>query len=158
MPPPSPPAIEPSDPDDVLWALETAHAVWGRGDVREALQWVRRAAESAAEAGADARSLDLAKQAAELRTLLDVPPTIPPPALEVPVSVPSSPAPQAPATGRRRVRNHAVRVAVCLSFEHDGALVAVPIAEGQTAPPGSHEALLVAVDPSVDLFVFPPVE
>jgi hypothetical protein len=50
----------------VSWALSTAEAMRGRGDLSEALKWLRRAAESASEAEADDRALELAKAAADL--------------------------------------------------------------------------------------------
>jgi len=65
------PAPESSDPDDVVLALETANALWGRGDAREAIRWLRRAAEAAEEAGDDMRSLRLARTAADITTQLD---------------------------------------------------------------------------------------
>ncbi len=154
---PSPPAVEDSDSDDVRWALETANAVWGRGDIREALQWIRRAAEAAAEVGADMRAVHLAKSAADLRGLLDVPRTAPPPAagIDVDVEIPPSPPPSELAKkGKERVRHHAIRVAVSLSMEEMGALVAKPMKPGEQAPEGSHEAVIIALDPDADLFVF----
>jgi hypothetical protein len=74
------PDSDPSDSSETRWALETARTLWGQGDRREALQWVRRAAEAAAESGQDDRALLLAKQGAELRNSLDIPRTLPPPA------------------------------------------------------------------------------
>ena len=50
------PTIEDTDSSDTRWALETARTLWGQSERREALQWVRRAAESAAEAGQDDRA------------------------------------------------------------------------------------------------------
>jgi hypothetical protein len=66
------------DTDDVRWALETAQAVLQR-DPREALRWLRRAAETAAEEGLDLRAVQLANTAADLRAGLDLPLTTPPP-------------------------------------------------------------------------------
>ncbi len=150
---PSPPPVEDSDSDDVRWALETANAVWARGDIREALQWIRRAAEAAAEVGADMRAVQLAKGAAELRGLLEVPRTAPPPpGIEVDVEIPRSSS--IPKEAKERVRHHAVRVAVSLSMEEMGALVAKPMKPGESAPQGSHEAVIIALDPDADLFVF----
>ena len=65
------PTPEPADAKDIRWALETAQSLWDQGDRREALQWVRRAAEAAAESGADDRALMLAKMGAELRGVID---------------------------------------------------------------------------------------
>ncbi|HMJ16668.1 MAG TPA: hypothetical protein VK524_34875, partial [Polyangiaceae bacterium] len=56
-----------SDSDDIRWALETASAMWAKGDYPEALRWLRRAAETASEEGQDVRAVQLAKAAADLR-------------------------------------------------------------------------------------------
>lgn len=64
------PEAETADPDAVQVALRAAHTLWSRGDTTESLQWLRRAAESASDEGADMRSLQLAKAAAELRAKL----------------------------------------------------------------------------------------
>jgi hypothetical protein len=143
-----PPNATPSDADDVRWALETANAVWGQGDRRAALSWIRRAAEAAAEAGTDERALELARAAAELRSVLEIPRTLPPSPAPATASTEASEAPKA------RVRHHAVRVAVTLSPDHDGAFLAWPLKAGEAAPPSAHEALFVALDPEADLFIF----
>jgi len=64
------PQVIANDPDGVQVALRAAHALWSRGDTAESLKWLRKAAESASDEGADARSLQLAKAAAELRARL----------------------------------------------------------------------------------------
>ena len=64
------PEAETADPDGVQLALQAAHTLWSRGDTTESLRWLRRAAESASDEGADMRSLQLAKAAAELRAKL----------------------------------------------------------------------------------------
>lgn len=61
------PQAENADPDGVQVALRAAHALWSSGEMAESLRWLRRAAESALDEGADERSLELAKAAAELR-------------------------------------------------------------------------------------------
>ena len=149
----APPSALSDDGDDVRWALETANAVWSQGDKRAALSWIRRAAEAAAEAGADMRAVHLAKSAAELRSQLEIPRTIPPRPKTEAESAPSEPKP-APELPKERVRHHAVRVAVMLSPDHDGAFLAWPLKPGETAPSGAHDALFVALDPEADLFVF----
>lgn len=152
-----PPEAQPNDADDVRWALETAHAVWAQGDRRAALSWIRRAAEAAAEAGSDDRALGLARAAAELRNELEIPRTLPPPppAANLPrqlgtIDVNLKAAPQP----KERVRHHAVRVAVMLSPDHDGAFLAWPLKPKESAPPNAHEALFIATDPEADLFIF----
>lgn len=62
---PSPAA---SDSEEVQSALETAGSLWAAGQTREALRFISRAAQSAAEAEDDLRSLELARAAADLKT------------------------------------------------------------------------------------------
>ncbi len=153
----APPNAQPGDGDDVSWALETANAVWSQGDRRAALSWIRRAAEAAAEAGADDRALQLARAGADLRGALEIPRTLPPPA-----RVPSVPdvtdevtaESVKPTEPKKRVRHHAVRVAVTLSPDHDGAFLAWPLKPKEVPPQNAHEALFIAVDPDADLFIF----
>jgi hypothetical protein len=64
------PQAETADPDGVQVALRAAQTLWSRGDTTESLKWLRKAAESASDEGADLRSLQLAKAAAELRAKL----------------------------------------------------------------------------------------
>ena len=146
----APPQATQHDSDDVRWALETASAVWAQGDQRAALSWIRRAAEAAAEAGADERAVELARAAAELRNQLEIPRTLPR-GLEPPTP-PSATPEKEPA--KPRVRHHAVRVAVTLSPDHDGAFLAWPLKAGESAPESAHEALFIALDPEADLFIF----
>jgi hypothetical protein len=73
------PQADSADTDAVQMALQAAQTLWSRGDTTESLRWLKRAAESASDEGADLRSLQLAKAAAELRAKLfptasDVPP------------------------------------------------------------------------------------
>lgn len=75
------PQAESADTDAVQVALQAAHTLWSRGDASESLRWLKRAAESASDEGADLRSLQLAKAAAELRAKLfpsasDAPPPL----------------------------------------------------------------------------------
>lgn len=73
------PGPEPGDPEDVAWTLQTAGAMWARGEAHEAVRWLRRAAEAAEEGGNDLRAVTLARAAADLTTALELPPSIPPP-------------------------------------------------------------------------------
>jgi hypothetical protein len=78
------PQAENADPDGVQMALRAAQTLWSRGDTTESLRWLRRAAETASDEGADLRSFQLAKAAAELRAKLfgsnDAPASARPPA------------------------------------------------------------------------------
>lgn len=76
MPTPSPnfPLPLPGDASPVTSALEAGNADWGRGDFREAVRWVHRAADAAESAGDDARAVGLARVAADLMAALTPPP------------------------------------------------------------------------------------
>jgi hypothetical protein len=85
------PQADSADTDAVQMALQAAQTLWSRGDTTESLRWLKRAAESASDEGADLRSLQLAKAAAELRAKLfpmasEAPPA---PASAVPARVPT---------------------------------------------------------------------
>src|SRR6185369_5255996 len=84
IPPPSD-----DDPEDVHWALSTSSTLWSRGERADAVKWLRRAAEQASDQNADERALELMKAAADITTMLSVPP----PAPSSPAPVPSVPPP-----------------------------------------------------------------
>src|SRR5262245_66390148 len=90
------------DDEDVHWALSTASALWTRGERTEALKWLRRAAETASDANADTRALELFKAAAEVATRISS--ARPPGASSAPpaVTMPSPPV----AAGRPRQYAH----------------------------------------------------
>jgi hypothetical protein len=60
-----PPARD-TDAEDVVWALQTAEALWKRNERGDAIVWLRRAAQAAGETNDDDRALALARGAAEL--------------------------------------------------------------------------------------------
>jgi hypothetical protein len=60
-----------ADTETVITALETAAVFRSKGDGREAMRWLRRAAESAGAAGDDERALSLSRVAADLHEQLD---------------------------------------------------------------------------------------
>lgn len=64
------PEVEPSDPEPVAVAIETARALFRTGEHLDALRWLRRAAERAEESGDDVRAVHLAHKAADLSTAL----------------------------------------------------------------------------------------
>jgi hypothetical protein len=87
-----------SDSDDVLLALETARALETQGEIREAVRWLRRAADEAEKQGNDERVLALARAAADLSNTLGPAQSAPPPAQSVPpapsaAEVPTMPPP-----------------------------------------------------------------
>src|SRR5688500_7033062 len=69
----------PDDPKTVVMALETGGAEWARGELNEAVRWIRRAADAAEASGDDMRALSLARMAADLKSTLELPVTIMPP-------------------------------------------------------------------------------
>lgn len=153
------PSIESTDSGDTRWALQTAMTLWAQGERREALQWVRRAAEAAAEGGQDDRALVLAKAGAELRAHLEIPRTLPPPP-----KTPEIPPPEArgdgelvvtvvstdgtmPAPDASLVSHRAVRVAVLAAGAAE--LNVKILSPGEVAPQNATVALLVAFEPGV---------
>ncbi|MCC6645935.1 MAG: hypothetical protein IT374_10240 [Polyangiaceae bacterium] len=82
-----------SDAEEVSWALSTGQAMWKRGDHAEAIRWVKRASDSAADAGDDDRAFTLARAAAELKEATGALTVPPPPAAPAPAPSPAAPAP-----------------------------------------------------------------
>src|SRR5688572_10672252 len=64
------------DGDDITTALETAAIFNAQGDLREAVRWVRRAAEAAGDAGNDTRALALARAVADLNIGASIMPSV----------------------------------------------------------------------------------
>ena len=173
------PAAEADDAEDVAWQLQTAGTMWARGDHHEAIRWLRRAAEAASDAGADLRSVKLARAAADLTTALEIPPSMPPPAAVPTATAPSAPAhsetPRLPTPPPPPVRSapasavpparastrpppamavrqrQALRVAVHPSDSATGELMVRPLAEDEAPGDGEHEALLVALEAGAHL-------
>ena len=73
------------DHEDVAWALHTANVQWSRGYQDDAVEWLRRAVEFAADAGHAPRAIALADAVSRLATAL------PSSSAEASVSVFSSP-------------------------------------------------------------------
>jgi hypothetical protein len=100
-----------ADTETVSTALETAAVFRSNGDSREAMRWLRRAAESAGAAGDDERALSLSRIVADLHEELDAleaqeaTPYPPPPsarAARPPSSSPRTSHPPAPSTRSAR--------------------------------------------------------
>ena len=60
------PESRPEDDEDVVWGLSTASALWARGERRDAIVWLRRAADAAVSAGQEFRGSELGMYASEL--------------------------------------------------------------------------------------------
>ncbi len=86
------PTVIATDAEDVIWALQTADALWKRQERVDAIVWLRRAAQAAGEAEDDDRALALARGAAELAEWIAQNPGADPDAL-------GAPTPPPPATG-----------------------------------------------------------
>ncbi len=85
---------EPTDSEDVVSALETAEIFWTKGDTDEALRWLKRAAESASDAGSDDRALAIARTVADLKSA-------PARVVEVPVAAHKANPPPPPSAARQ---------------------------------------------------------
>jgi hypothetical protein len=189
---PNLPRAETGDAAEVALALETARALWAKGQGLESVRWIQRAAENAESAGNDLRAVSLARAAADLRAEVRVGSDPPGPMNEAAALTPyddfseqtivDSPAtslarqslqsgvqiaelepapPQSPvvlvpnaAPAPARVPHHqAVRVAVLSSDATTRQLSLRVLGEGESAPAGSVEALLVSIDPRRKLLV-----
>jgi hypothetical protein len=69
------PDPHPNDPEGVVSALETAAIFGTQGDLKEAVRWVRKAAEIAGDEGNDERALTLARAIADLNISASQPPS-----------------------------------------------------------------------------------
>lgn len=193
---PNMPRAEAGDVPEVELALETARALWLKGQSLESVRWIQRAAENAESAGNDLRALALARAAADLRaevnvaseppgamneaaaltpyddfteqTIVDSPATslaraslqsgvqiaevLPAPPTQSSVVV--VPSPLTPPVTTQRVAHHqAVRVAVLSGDLAQRELRVVVLAEGESAPAGATEAMLVSLDPQRKLLL-----
>jgi hypothetical protein len=147
------PSSEHGDPDTVSSSLTLARQDFARGDIREALRHLRRAAEGADEAGSEQRAVALARAAADLATAVG--PSYPPP------SASSSVLPSASVSGPRASldpslrelleKGRAVKVIVKRSTR-DEELYVVRRADGATASLGGKEAVIVLLEPDDDFF------
>lgn len=64
------PEPRPEDDEDVVWGLSTATALWSRGEIQDALVWLRRAADAANAAGQSFRASELGMYVAEIEDAL----------------------------------------------------------------------------------------
>ncbi|HMJ56266.1 MAG TPA: hypothetical protein VK540_29565 [Polyangiaceae bacterium] len=87
------PSPDDSDAEDVAWGLTTGAALWKQGERYDAIVWLKRAVDAAAEAGAVTRADELNRAATELLASLSGP-TIP---LPSGASAPTPPAARPPA-------------------------------------------------------------
>lgn len=144
------PSVEHGDPEPVQSSLALARSDFARGDIREALRHLRRAAEGADDAGSELRAVALARAAADLATAVGAS-QIPPPVSERETTSASS----APASLSRAVPDpalrqlldsgRAVRVVVKRSARDEGLYVVRP-ADGSAPALGAREAVIVLLE------------
>lgn len=149
------PTPDRSDPEPVRGSLAQARAELERGDVREALRHLRRAAEGADEAGSELRAVALARAAADLATELGAS-VLPPPVKEVPHPGPLSMVVRGPDDTRAVIEQllasgRAVKVAVKRSARDEGLYV---VRRGDDAERllGTREAVIVLLEPDDGFF------
>lgn len=152
------PAVDHDDPEPVRSSLAQATIELGRGELREALRHLRRAAEGADEAGSELRAVALARAAADLAT--EVGGSLAPPPVkekEPPVAI-AAPSPSPSAAPVSLVRGtdeaalkqlldsgRAVKVVVKRSARDEGLYVVRRADAG--AGLGAREAVVVLLEP-----------
>ena len=156
------PSVEHNDPESVRSSLALARSDFARGDIREALRHLRRAAEGADEAGSELRAVALARAAADLATAVGASQAPPPVTLKEPATGASSP----PASLVRSSDDaalqqlldagRAVRVVVKRSTRDDELYIVRPAPDGAPGL-GTREAVIVLLEPD-DGFFKPPSE
>ena len=92
-----------ADHDDVRCALTVASASWRRGNVADALTWLRRASKAAADSDDVLRAMELSKAVAELA------PAHEPPTIDESGERPTSSVPSRPSSGPPRRSGFAPR-------------------------------------------------
>ena len=91
------PEPRPEDDEDVVWGLQTARTLWTRGERRDAIVWLRRAADAATAAGQDFRASELGMYATEIEdALTDGAAAAPDTIAEPPAEPPPEPPPARP--------------------------------------------------------------
>lgn len=160
------PHSERNDPEPVQSSLALARADFERGEIREALRHLRRAAEGADEAGSELRAVALARAAADLAT--EVGSVAPPPASPASATIAVAATAAAPTTASvaptSMVRGsneaaieqllqsgRAVKVAIKRSTRDD-ELYVVRRADGHSAGLGTRQAVLVLLEPDSEFF------
>jgi hypothetical protein len=158
------PASHPADSGDVAAALDVAASLWRKGNYRDAIRWVRRAAQAADEAGDNVRMSALARAGADLESSLNAAPPIrtstPPP---LPVGAVSSAPPPPASTSRMKPKatlpslqaqarvappaaapqENRLRVSIKTSVLDPTLLVVRRLDEGKAPPAGAREGWLV---------------
>lgn len=150
------PTSERNDPEPVQSSLALARADFERGEVREALKHLRRAAEGADDAGSELRAVALARAAADLATEVGSSVT-PPPVTATPSAVPVSVVRGSSDAALKQLLDsgRAVKVVIKRSAR-DEDLYVVRRADGHAPALGTREAVIVLLDSEVDDGFFTP--
>lgn len=135
------PNVDHDDPEPVRTSLAQAHAELLRGELREALRHLRRAAEGADEAGSELRAVALARAAADLAT--EVGGSLAPPPV-APISLVGGAT--EPALKQLLDSGRAVKVVIKRSVRDEGLYV-LRRADAGGAGLGAREAVLVLLEP-----------
>jgi len=154
------PSDERNDAEPVRGSLAEARRAFARGEIREALKHLRRAAEGADDAGSELRAVALARAAADLATEISA--SLPPPPvapLAAPPVAPSAAPPSAvvardvadAAVQQLLASGRAVKVVVKRSARDEGLYV-VRRAENQAEALGTREAVIVLLQADDDFF------
>lgn len=149
------PSPERKDPEPVKTSLTQARADLERGDLREALRHLRRAADAADRAGSERRAVALARAAADLAT--EVGSSAAPPPVSPAASV------RAPPASAARDSNEASAIALLLGAgravevtvkrsTRDDALFVVRLPQGDAPGLGARRAVLVLLEPDEEFF------
>jgi hypothetical protein len=161
------PASHPADSSEVTSALNLAASLWKKGSHRDAIRWVRRAAEAADRAGDVSRMTALARAGADLEESLtptspitsSAPPplpigpasTVPPPPASAsrmkpktaPPPLPTQASRPAPPPSGRQETQARVRVSIKTSVRDPTLLIVRRLGEGKAPPAGTREGWLV---------------
>ena len=149
------PAADRDDPETVRSSLAQAHSELSRGELREALRHLRRAAEGADEAGSELRAVALARAAADLATEVG-PSMAPPPVKELPPLASTAPVSTLRGNNEAALKQlldsgRAVKVVVKRSARDEGLYV-VRRAGGDKPALGTREAVIVLLEPDDGFF------
>jgi hypothetical protein len=152
------PSVEQNDPESVRSSLALARSDFARGDIREALRHLRRAAEGADEAGNELRAVALARAAADLATAVGASSQAPPPVTskEPVTGISSPPISQARSSDDAVLRQlvsegRAVRVVIKRSTRDDDLYIVRPAPDGAPGL-GMREAVIVLLEPDDGFF------
>jgi hypothetical protein len=150
------PSSERNDPEPVRSSLALARDDFERGQVRDALLHLRRAAESADDAGNELRAVALARAAADLATEVGNTSPAPPPtsaAAVAPSAVPASVVRGSSDAALQQLlaSGRAVKVVVKRSARDEGLYV-VRRADNHAGSLGTREAVIVLLEPDDGFF------